>query len=154
MEPLNDEMLVETSDWTASQGEALMETNDETEMENAAKQAECYYELLKKNKSVTMTKSLDELCLARALVTVKAHVDKDPQYPAIRRGREFQRFLAHQLHEESGVPKGKCGYKEVQRMQEHLYPQGYQMKVFEATRKALWFCDPFYDSATKKTEFV
>lgn len=62
----------------------------------------------------------------------------------------MQGHLAHMLHEESGVPKGMCGYREVQKMQEHLFPQGYQIKVFEGSRGILWFNEDEYDSAPKK----
>lgn len=144
-----DGWLADVPDWTPSQGEQLMDTIDENEMEIAAKNAERYYQLLKK-RSVIKTKSLDELCLARALVSAKAYVDKDRWYLAISTGQPAQEQAAQRLHEESGVPKGICGYREVQKMQEHLFPQGYQIKVFEGTRSALWYCDPKFESAPKK----
>ena len=101
-------------------------------------------------KSILEIKNADELCLARALVTVKANVDKDPQYKEILKGGEFQRCLAHQLHEASGVPKGTCGRKEILQMQQHLFPQGYQIKVFEGQRGVLLFNENEFDEAPKK----
>ena len=108
-----------------------------------------FQQILKKG-SIIEIKNTDELCLARALVTVKAFVDQDPQYREIRKGREFQSCLAHQLHEASGVPKGTCGNKEILQMQEHLFPQGYQIKVFEGQNGALLFNKEEFDSAPKK----
>ena len=108
-----------------------------------------FQQILKKG-SIIEIKNTDELCLARALVTVKAFVDQDPQYREIRKGREFQSCLAHQLHEASGVPKGTCGNKEILQMQEHLFPQGYQIKVFEGQNGTLLFNKEEFDSALKK----
>ena len=108
-----------------------------------------FQDILKKG-SILEIKNADELCLARALVTVKAFVDKDPQYREIKKGREFQRCLAHQLHEASGVPKGTCGKDEILQMQEHLFPQGYQIKVFEGQNGVLLFHKKEFDKAPKK----
>ena len=52
----------------------------------------------------------------------------DPQYENISQGRGLQRHLAFKLHQETGVPEGMCGLPEIQRMQAHLRPQGYQIK--------------------------
>ena len=108
------------------------------------------FDQLLKKKSVITIKNMDELCLARALVSTKAYVDNDPQYQNISKGCGMQGHLAHMLHEESGVPKGTCGYPEVRKMQEHLLPQGYQIKVFEGSRGILWFNEEKFDSAPKK----
>ena len=35
-------------------------------------------------------------------------------------------------------------------MQDHLGPQGYQIKIYEGVCGALWYCDPSFDSAPKK----
>ena len=74
----------------------------------------------------------------------------DPQYENISQGRGLQRHLAFKLHQETGVPEGMCGLPEIQRMQAHLRPQGYQIKIYEGVCGALWYCDPSFDSAPKK----
>ena len=43
-----------------------------------------------------------------------------------------------------------CVLPEIQRMQAHLGPQGYQIKIYERVCGALWYCDPSFDSAPKK----
>ena len=92
-------------------------------------------------------KNKDELCLARALVSTKAYVDHDPQYKDISKGRTIQTHLAYKLHKESGVPEGMCGIPEIKKMQEHLFPQGYQIKVFEGNGGAPMFNEEKFDSA-------
>ena len=62
----------------------------------------------------------------------------------------MQGHLAYQLHQQSGVPEGACGFPEIQRMQEYLGSQGYQIKIFEGICGALWYCDKSFDSAPKK----
>ena len=61
------------------------------------------------------------LCLARALVTAKARIDKDTdasvKWNNIRQGRSEQERLAKELHERAGVPEGPCGLEEVERFQ-------------------------------------
>ena len=108
------------------------------------------FEQLLKKRSVITIKNKDELCFARALVCTKAFVDQDPQYQNISRGRGMQGHLTYKLHQETGVPEGLCGLPEIQRMQDHLGRQGYQIKIFEGVCGALWYCDPSFDSAPKK----
>lgn len=95
-------------------------------------------------------KNKDDLCFARALVSTKAYVDQDPRYENISQGRGQQGHLAYMLHQETGVPEGPCGLPEIQRIQEHLGPQGYQIKIFEGVCGALWYHDETFDSAPKK----
>ena len=95
------------------------------------------FEQLLKKRSVITIKNKDELCFARALVCTKAFVDQDPQYQNISRGRGMQGHLTYKLHQETGVPEGLCGLPEIQRMQDHLGPQGYQIKIFEGVCGAL-----------------
>ena len=108
-----------------------------------------FQDILKKG-SILEIKNTDELCLASALVAVKAFVDKDPQYREIKKGGEFQRCLAHQLHEASGVPKGTCGREEILQFQKYLGELGYQIKVFEGQRGVLLFNEEEFDKAPKK----
>ena len=53
-----------------------------------------YEKLLKKRGCIIQIKNKDELCCARAIVTLKARVDKDPEYQNIMQGRGLQGFLA------------------------------------------------------------
>ena len=108
------------------------------------------FEQLLKKKSVITIKNKHDLCFSRALVSAKAFVDQDPQYQTIFKGQGLPGYLAYKLHQETGVPEGMCGLPEIQRMQDHLGPQGYQIKIYEGVCGALWYCDPSFDSAPKK----
>ena len=110
-----------------------------------------YEDMLKKKKCLITIKNKDDLCAPRALVTVQALVDGDPQYANIRKGRGQQSYLAHKLCQEAGVAGGPCGAEELQQFQDHLGPQGYQIIVFEGQRGMIWFKDHAYDVASKKT---
>ena len=99
-------------------------------------------------------KNKDELCFARALISTKAFVDQDPQYRTIFLGQGLQGHLAYKLHQETGVPEGMRRLPEIQPMQAHLSPQGYQIKIFEGVCGALWYCDPLFDSAPKKLSLL
>ena len=108
------------------------------------------FEQLLAKRYVIIIKNKDDLCFARALVSTKAYVDQDPRYENISQGRGQQGHLAYMLHQETGVPEGPCGLPEIQRIQEHLGPQGYQIKIFEGVCGALWYHDEMFDSAPKK----
>lgn len=75
----------------------------------------------------------DDLCCARALVTMKAYVDKqcglpvEITYNALRRGKRAQERLAKTLHQQAGVPEGPCGHDELVAFQNAL--PDYQIKV-------------------------
>ena len=67
-------------------------------------------------------KNEDELCAARAMVTMKAPADQDPRYEELRRGRWSQKILTKQLHQEAGVPNGPCGLEQIKQMQQFMGP--------------------------------
>ena len=73
----------------------------------------------------------DELCCARAIVTMKEYADGDPdkQYVNLRRGRPIQERLAKQLHREAGVPERPCGYEQLEKFQTFLGRQGCKIIV-------------------------
>ena len=76
---------------------------------------------LKKKGSVITINNKDNLCLARALVTSIARIEKDPRYKSILHSRcTVQRERAFDLHEAANVPLGPCGLKEVDLFQQHL----------------------------------
>ena len=72
-----------------------------------------YEQMLKKKKCIVTIKNKDQLCLARALVTMKALADDDPHYQELQDGRWRQGMLAKKLHREVGVPEGPCGLPEM-----------------------------------------
>ena len=68
----------------------------------------------KKKLSVLLIKNGDELCCARAIVTAKARLDQHPNWDGFKRGRRIQAEHAVDLHHETRVPRGPCGYDELQ----------------------------------------
>lgn len=89
--------------------------------------------LHKKKDTVIQINNSDQLCCARALVTMKEYVDGDPdkQYRNLRDGRPIQERLAKQLHQDAGVPEGPCGIPELEKFQAFLGPQGYKITVVD-----------------------
>ena len=83
-------------------------------------------------KSRVTIKNKDDLCCARAIVTMKALADidgntRDPHYHNLKQGRPVQERLVKELHRLAGVPEGPCGIPELQQFQTAL--PGYQIKV-------------------------
>ena len=79
--------------------------------------------LLDLKKSVIKIKNDDELCCARAIVTMKAYCDfgsRHAEYDSLRRGRPIQERQARDLHRQAGVPEGPCGLPELEAFQRHL----------------------------------
>lgn len=95
------------------------------------------FEQLLKKRCVIWIKNNDDLCFSRAFVSTKAYVDQDLQYENISKGRGVQAYLAYQLHQEAGVPEGPCGSEQIQKIQDHVGPQGYQIKIFEGVCGAI-----------------
>ena len=83
---------------------------------------------LNKKRCLIQIKNNDELCCACAIVVAKAKLDNDPQYTSIVNHRgTLQARLAHELHEQAGVPLGPCGIEEIKKFQAVL--PGYQLNV-------------------------
>ena len=83
-------------------------------------------------KSRVTIKDKDQLCCARAIVTMKALVDangnpRDQDYHNLKQGRPVQEQKAKELHRLADVPEGPCGIPELQKFQTAL--PGYQIKV-------------------------
>ena len=79
--------------------------------------------LLDTKKSVIKINNDDELCCARAIVTMKAYCDlgsRHPEYISLRRGKPIQGQQARQLHRDTNVPEGPCGLTELDAFQRHL----------------------------------
>ena len=96
----------------------------------------------KKKRSIIAINNKDQLCCARAIVTMKANCHKDDgvdghrNWENLKRGLPVQEKQARELHNEAGVAEGPCGLQELQKFQEALGPN-YQLLVM--TR-----CKPFY----------
>ena len=79
--------------------------------------------LLDSKKSVIQIRNNDELCCARAIVTMKAYCDlgsRHAEYDSLRRGKPLQGQQAQALHRDAGVPEGSCGLPELAAFQRHL----------------------------------
>ena len=78
-------------------------------------------QMMKTKKSVIYIDNEDDLCCARALVTIKAKRDNHPKYQTIQRGNrcgcKLQEKLAKELHREARVPEGPCGLREIELFQ-------------------------------------
>lgn len=86
--------------------------------------------VLAAKKSIVRIQNEDELCCARAIVTMRALVDGGPQcvdYINLRKGHPIQTVKAKELHQLAGVPEGPCGLAELRKFQ-HVLPD-YQIKV-------------------------
>ena len=79
--------------------------------------------LLDRKKSVIQIQNDDELCCARAIVTMKAYCDlgsRHAEYDSLRRGKPLQGQQAQALHRDASVPEGPCGLPELAAFQRHL----------------------------------
>ena len=85
--------------------------------------------------SIIPIRNSDDLCCARAIVTMRAWCHRnDPGHMArsnwetMKRGRPRQTTQARDLHRQAGVPEGPCGLEELEKFQRFLSPN-YQLKV-------------------------
>ena len=65
----------------------------------------------------------------------------------LKRGRPIQERWARLLHQEANVPEGPYGFEELEKFQEHLGPQAYQLIVVEPSKCLIVFKDPTYNEA-------
>ena len=88
-------------------------------------------EFLRKKRWVIIIQNNDDLCLAQALVTAIAKIEKDPMYKRLLDPRErVQERKARELHEAANVPLGPCGIPEVQMFQKYL--TNYEINIVSA----------------------
>ena len=80
-----------------------------------------------------LIKNGDKLC-ARAIVTAKARVDQHPNCNGFKRGRRIQAEHAVDLHHKMRVPRGPCGYDELQAFSLASFLYDYQILLCDATR--------------------
>ena len=92
----------------------------------------------KRKHSIIPIHNKDQLCCARAIVTMKAWCHRnDPghmprnNYETLRKGRPRQGIMARQLHQAAGVSEGPCGLPELATFQQYLstLDPPYQLKV-------------------------
>ena len=72
-----------------------------------------YDQILKKKRCIITICNTDKRCCARAIVTLKARHDQDPEYDKVRRGRRIQIRRAQQLNRDAKVAEGPCGKPEL-----------------------------------------
>ena len=88
----------------------------------------------KKKKCIIPINNQDDLCCARAIVTMRAHchkhqgVDGHRNWENLRHGYPVQQREAQELHRQAGVPEGACGMPELEQFQQALGPS-YQLLV-------------------------
>ena len=92
----------------------------------------------KRKKCIIEIKNRDELCCARAIVTMRAWCHRnDPgcmpwnEWRTLRDGFPRQTVRARELHQAAGVPEGPCGLRELDLFQHYLstLDPPYQLKV-------------------------
>jgi len=95
----------------------------------------CLDKVNKQKKCIIPIKNKDDLCCARAIVTMRAHCHKDDpghmsrsNWEALRKGFPRQGVMARELHQQAGVPEGPCGLEELRAFQATLGPR-YQLLV-------------------------
>ena len=91
-----------------------------------------------RKKSIIQIKNQDELCCARAIVTMRAHCHRnDPghmpwnEWKTLSQGLPRQTIRARELHQAAGVCEGPCGLRELDLFQRYLstLDPPYQLKV-------------------------
>lgn len=99
-----------------------------------------WVKLVEEKPCVIFIKNEDDLCHARAIVTMRewCHCNEvGNRWSNLRQGRPQQGFLSEELHREAGVPEGMCGYAELEKFQAFPGPQGYELIVVEACRSII-----------------
>ena len=90
--------------------------------------------LLSRKRSIVRINNTDELCCARAIITMRAWCHKDEgvdghrDYENVKKGLPIQEKKAKELHRQAGVEEGPCGLTELDSFQNVLSPT-YQIKV-------------------------
>ena len=88
----------------------------------------------RKKRCIVTIKNNDELCCARAIITMRAYchrqegVEGHRNWENLKRGLPVQEHQAKELHQQAGVPEGPCGLPELQQFQ-HALGSEYQLLV-------------------------
>jgi hypothetical protein len=79
-------------------------------------------------RAIIRIQNTDDICFARALVVAKAKIENDSRYyHLINHKRPLQTRLAHDSHQNAGVPIATCGLDEVKLFQ--TYFLDYQINI-------------------------
>ena len=105
-----------------------------------------FEEMLQKKQCIITIRNKDELCCARAIVTLKARVDQDSQYPNLCKGYPIQTRLAKELHRHAQVPKNACGPAELDAFQAVL-GSNCHLVVLQGLKGQILYKNHAYDSA-------
>ena len=105
-----------------------------------------FQDILKKKRCIITIHNRDELCCARAIVTLKARLEGDSHYNNLRMGRPIQTRLAQQLHREAQVPQRACGLKELEVFQSVLGPE-YQLIALEGLKGYIIYKNQAFNKA-------
>ena len=102
--------------------------------------------MAKHSRCVCEIKNKDELCCARAIVTMREYKKRQAgehnTFENIKkdRGKNSQQMKkAKRLQEQAGVGEGPCGLEEIQKFQDYLGPQGFRIIVVDAVRGGVIF---------------
>lgn len=90
----------------------------------------CFVDLereLRAKKCFIRIKNKDDLWCAKAIISVKAKLDKDQRWNSIRQGRNIQKQLAQELHQLAEVQLSKCDLEDIKKFQ--LVLPDYQIHV-------------------------
>ena len=137
---LNDTVVVDIVHVEAPQGSGRKRVHIDIE------------EFLHKKRSVITIQNDDDLCLARALVTAIAKIEKDPKYKSmVKPLRRVQERKARELHELAKVPIGPCGIPEVQMFQKHL--TDYEINIVSANHNNSIIYPP-KPTISKRNQFI
>lgn len=85
-----------------------------------------------KRKGIITIRNKDNLCLPRALIVAKAHIEKDAQYTKIKKNTgKLQSKMTTDLINNAGVdiPENGCGIPELQQFQRYL--KDYKIVVYQ-----------------------
>ena len=97
-------------------------------------------------------KNRDELCCTRAIVTAKARLDQHPNWDGFKRGRRIQAEHAVDLHHETRVPRGPCGYDELWAFS--LAPSLYDYQILLCDAKLGYVVTSFGPPSQKQLIFL
>lgn len=111
----------------------------------------------KKKKCIIPINNQDDLCCARAIVTMRAHCHKNEgmdefrKWDNLKRGYPVQQREAQELHRQAGVPEGPCGLQEFPKFQEAL---GSQYQLLVMTRMHPFYLIYYGPSAPNKIRLI
>ena len=109
--------------------------------------SDAFVNMVKSKHSCIESTNKDALCCARALLTARAHRQKDQSHQhwndfnAIKKGTSVQKTKAVELHRLAKVPEGPCGLPEIRQLEKVL--SDYQVVVVSANHgSAIVHCGP------------